>query len=350
MKKILKQVNFSKIFLAISIIIAITTVIFLYREHYHQDFIRIDAITDVLKYTKKTDLVIFDIDWTLITNLSKDEAGNVIGWSNRSYFYALDKYVIDSMLQKHGSQIRQAVRQAGVNASDTRVNETFRNYLMHVAFPANIFHQYIAPHQISVPVENETIAVLKKLQEQQVPVLLYTSRGWHDNVRTEKELAQARIIINKDAIYNKQLVVEPQHNMERGFGFANGILYWIRNKSYTGPQDFSKGPVLLMFFDEINYHPKKIVFVDDMKERITGLKTLFKAHDIDATVLWYRGIEKQQKPIHELSKPDLQVLNSYLPKDWQNLAFDLQKTVNFIANKLTEKNIKAVDTALPVKF
>ena len=335
--KTLKHATFSKIFLITSAIIAVTALIFIYKGHYRQDFIRIDSISNVLKYTEKTDLVIFDIDWTLITNLSKDKAGNVIDWSDRSYFYALDKYVIDSMLQKHGLQIRQAVHQAGVNTSDTRVNKTFSDYLINVAFPANIFHQYIAPHQISVPVENDTVSVLKKLQEQRVPVLLYTSRGWHDNVRTEKELTQARIIINKDAIYNKQLTVEPQQSMERGFGFANGILYWIRNKSYTGPQDSSKGPVLLMFLDKINYHPKKIVLVDDMKERITGLKLLLKAHGINATVLWYHGIEKRQKPIHELSKSDLQVLNSYLPKDWQHLAFDLQEAVNFIANKLTGK-------------
>jgi len=207
-----------------------------------QDIIEINDIADVLKYTKNVDLVVSDIDATLLLFISKDETSN------------------------HKS-----------------------NWLSNF-FPA-LFDK--PSRFIPSSVEQETPYVIETLRAQGIPLLLYTARSWRVRDLTEKQLFKAGIVIDKNAVYNKQLVVQPGKYVERGFGFENGILYWIRNKKYTGQPDKSKGPLLLQFFNTINYHPKKIIFIDDTKERIDGLAQLLKKQGIEATVLWYHGAKKR---------------------------------------------------------
>ena len=101
-----------------------------------------------------------------------------------------------------------------------------------------------------------------------------------------------------------------------------------------GKKNASKAPILLKFFETINYQPKQIIIIDDLKDRINDLKQLFKSKSIDATVLWYRGIEKRSKPIDQLSETDLKILNHYFPEGWQYLSFDQNKAIDHIIEQL----------------
>lgn len=333
-----------KVYTVAIAIVLITASALFYHRYFCSDLIKIQSITQVLKYTPKADLVVFDIDQTLIRTISKDYLGNTIDWGNLNYVPAIIKYASNATIQKYGARIIQAVHRAGVNASDKRINKAFGSYIEQMYQDFNIW-QYLSPTMIAMPVERQTISVIEQLKAQHKPILLYTAREWEEQAATENDLKHAGIIIDKNAVYSEKLVVQPKQDEQRGFGFEQGILSWIKNKTYNGSRNGGKGPILLEFLDAINVHPKNLVFVDDTKERIENLKPLLKAHGIDATVLWYRAAKKQTRPINQLSQADLHVLNSYLPRDWQYLPVDIQQAANFVIERLEGKAVQNINLA-----
>lgn len=336
-----------KIFVATGTIAILAGSAVLFHTHSHADLIRIDEIRHVLNYAQNADLVVFDIDWTLITAISQDSEGNTIDWSNTHYFDAIDTNATNANLQKYTQDVIQTVKKANINVDESRVKKAFAYYLKHfiIRHGPDLWDKYIWPHATTITVEPETILAIKQLTDLHIPIVLYTSRQWEERSETERQLHQAGVKFNRITVFDKQLIMKPHPEEPRGFGFDNGILYWIKNASYKGHRDASKGPVLLKFLDAINLHPKKIVFVDDTKERIQNIASLLKSRAINSSVLWYRGIEKRIKPIKELSAADLHVLNTYLPHDWQYeyATFDLHKACTFVIDSLQGNSIQTAN-------
>lgn len=314
--------------------------IFFYHQHIYSNVREITTITDVLNYANNADLVVFDIDSTLIVPISEDKEKNRIDWGNTNYLEAIKPHSVTATVEKYLPEIIEDVRKDCDAAPNSGIQALFTDFIENKAQwnQIELWEKFVWPQAFAEPVENETAHVIKALENKKIPVFLYTASEWDQRAIKEKELAEAGIVFKRDAIYKKTFVAQPKNNEPRGFGFENGVLYWLKNKSYVGTKIKSKGPILLKFFDAINYHPKKIVVVDDMLERIDTISSLFKKQGIKATVLWYRGIEKRIKKIDTLSAADLKVLNYYLPNGWQYPSFNTADAVAYILKKLGEKH------------
>lgn len=343
-----KRLNFLRNARLIAASVAITALAFgvyaLKSWCFRPDPIEIESITRVLDYTKDADLVIFDIDGTLITWISRDDEGNQIDWGKKDYFGLVTKYAVDPLVHTYKDVVLKAVAQGGRRVDEARVEKALREYFERQCALPVLWKKYIYPRSVVVLVQKEALAVIDVLKKQHIPVMLYTSRKIEDQQLTEKELAQAGFVFNSGDVYNKSFIVQPSADEHYGFAFANGILYWVKNYAFHGPQMDSKTSILVKFFDKINYHPKKLVFVDDMKVRIHDMRCVLKKAGIEASVLWYHLPEDASDQVKKLTESDLRVINFYLPRGWDKPVFDVRDAVAFITRSLIGVDAKKTQT------
>lgn len=109
------------------------------------------------------------------------------------------------------------------------------------------------------PVESITPQVIKELQERGVTVIALTARSLDLTYRTISQLDHIGITF---------AVKGPRH-CPIIYGTGKPALY-IDGILFSG--NYKKGEVIAHWFDQINYHPKKVIFVDDLLHNIESVK------------------------------------------------------------------------------
>ena len=225
----------------------ITMLIFLFFSNSSALIIESNKLSTVLDYidTSLNTLVIFDIDNTLahpIAELSSDE------W----FCYLIDK----KMAQGH-------------------------DYLtsIYYALPAAYYAQFYTPLE---PTEPGIPGLIKDLIDRGVAVIALSTRSIFIAERTLDQLDNIHITFFAPNIDPHDLVLPMPHPCF----YKNGILFGGNN---------NKGEVLKCFFDIMNYHPEKVIFIDDKLKYLMAVENALTGHDIVFCGIRYSGCDERVK-------------------------------------------------------
>lgn len=156
-------------------------------------------------------------------------------------------------------------------------------------------------HLTSVQVVEEgTPEIVNEMQKNGVVVMGLTTQGLALATRTVMQLESLNIHLSTTA---------PSHQDHYFMNGKNGVLY---REGILFTSGTPKGKALLAFLDIIDYHPKKIVFINDKKTHLEDVENALTIEGIEFTGLRY-------------SYSDQRVLN-YNPEiadiQWTHSTFD----------------------------
>ena len=216
------------------------------------------SITDIYQHIApeeyhKDTLLVFDIDNTLAT---KPTDFNSDHW-------------VDAMAQRNVSE--------GCSFSDA----------FYAVLP--IYYQ-VQMHTWLTPVEKETVTVLKDLQAKGLTIISLTARDLYIAYRTLEQLAQIDISFTNSS---PQKIVTP-------YGAPRPALY-LEGIIFCGGAN--KGEVLSHWLDQTNYHPQKIIFVDDKLKNIHTVKQAIQTRTSPFIGIRYGHLDERVKNI-DLAQTD----------------------------------------------
>jgi phosphoglycolate phosphatase-like HAD superfamily hydrolase len=191
-------------------------------------------ITDIYTYIKPNEynkdlLVIFDIDNTIATTptpLGSDQ-----------WFYAMKKGFVET-----GKSDQEAID--------------------------HLLPQYIHIQRNTwlIPVEKDTVSVIHTLQEKGVSVIALTARSLELAHRTIEQLHHMDIYFTKTDPYECPIAYD---NKKPGI-YIDGIIF-------SGNHD--KGEMLVHWFKQSNYRPKKVIFIDDKLKNLHSVEKALHNRD-----------------------------------------------------------------------
>lgn len=138
--------------------------------------------------------------------------------------------------------------------------------------------------------EPMTAQVIKQLQKQNIPVFAFTSRGRHEwyssqveavDLLTEKLLRQIEIDFSKTSLPTSLTALDSEFSEF----FHEGIIY--------ATNAFEKGDILLKLLDKTQYHPPKIVFIDDKADSLKTVESAMEEIGIPFTGYAYSRTAKE---------------------------------------------------------
>lgn len=209
----------------------------------HAEIIEIDKIDAVRPYiTSQEDLVLFDIDDTLITNP-----------------FSLGTPAWRSWVKPKLPKTEGFVLYDGLT----------------------LFIAQNAPYKA---VEESTPSLIHDLQSQNISVFAFTARGrsqWYTtdiegvDLFTHQQLKDVGINFKNSFIPDALQLLEPTY-------FYNGIIF---------AQHIKKGDLLKHIFKDLHYNPHCIIFVDDKLEQVQSVEAALKDLKIPFIGFWYRHTE-----------------------------------------------------------
>ncbi|MCP5469997.1 MAG: DUF2608 domain-containing protein [Chlamydiales bacterium] len=182
----------------------------------------VNRFEEIKKYATADTLVILDIDNTLI--MPKQELG-----SDQWFRYRLDHY------RKQGKSYPEA---------------------LELALPEWEAVQNITDVQL---VEPETAQVITELQSKHIRVMGLTTRGLALAMRTVQQLRSVGIDLAVSAPTSEEIPLLNPHAIL----FRRGILFTAGTH---------KGKGLQKLFNELNFHPKRILFINDKRGNLRQLE------------------------------------------------------------------------------
>lgn len=189
----------------------------------NSQIIESDTIAEVLNHIEDQDtLVVFDIDNTLAApqqELGSDE------WFN---------FMIQEKMAE-GFDFTQAA---------------------NIILPTYFHIQF---HISLLPIEEQSSEILYDLIQRGIPTMALTARSIYVANRTHEQLNQINIAFSMPHAQSQELAL----SMPKPCIYKHGILFSDQN---------DKGETLLCFLDNINYHPKKIIFVDDKFKNLRAVE------------------------------------------------------------------------------
>ena len=186
-----------------------------------------NKIEDIYTYLKPDDynaktLIIFDIDNTLLK--TKSHLGS------DQWFYATVHY--------HENK--------GMSHQDA-INATLP-HLLQIMF-----------HSWMLPVEPATVKIVNNLQKRGTTVIALTARSLDLTYRTIEQLDHVGI----------HFIGKGPAKCPIKYGSAQPALY-INGIIFCG--NYDKGEVLAYWLTQINYHPRKVIFIDDKMKNIKSVE------------------------------------------------------------------------------
>ena len=100
------------------------------------------------------------------------------------------------------------------------------------------------------PVQKETVKMIHFLQESGIAVIALTARAFGIIDRTLEQLTYLDINFSHSSLSAETI----DFKLKNVAHYCNGIVFCGQN---------DKGKLLIKFFELINYHPRKVIFVDD---------------------------------------------------------------------------------------
>lgn len=165
------------------------------------------------------------------------------------------------------------------------VRKTLPPYSGFVLFDALTL--YIAKHAPYKAVEPTTARLISDFQESGVTAFGFTARGrseWYTTTLegvdrfTHRQLAQVGIDFKRTPVPEELKSLKPDY-------FFNGIIF---------SKHIPKGDLLQILFQELNYTPSLILFVDDKLEQVKSVEEALKEAGIPFIGFWYRRAEKDR--------------------------------------------------------
>ena len=249
-----------KLFLLLILFITITTIIL------DAKIIEIKNISEVSNYAKdENTLVVLDIDNTIL------EPDNNDGYGSDQWFSALVKNKTDK----------------GFNTISA----------IEMALP-----KYFKAHKtIKVkPVEeNETLKIIKQLQNQKIPVMALTARSFPMIDTTFRQFKKMNIDLTQTALSNQTINFK---KFKFPAKYNKGILFIGNN---------NKGKLLKTYLSTVSFEPSKIVMIDDKEHHLKKIETEFKGTKTSFIGLRYAFLDAKVKnfvlktsetPINMISK------------------------------------------------
>ncbi|MBI2812041.1 MAG: DUF2608 domain-containing protein [Candidatus Melainabacteria bacterium] len=189
----------------------------------------------------------------------------------------LDDTLTDSSLSLGSSAWRHWLKERSQGQKDPATQILLHDY-----------YTYIAAKRVPVkPVEMDTPATVAALQEKGAIILCYTSRGRNQWYSTR--------IAGIDQLSKEQLA-------SIGISFAasthpqvfTSLPIYVDGILFGSLKSREKGDLLKEIFQNSNYSPKKVVFIDDKQEQVQSVDKAMGEMGIPCTAFWYRLIEKNQ--------------------------------------------------------
>jgi hypothetical protein len=210
------------------------------------EIVEIDHLDDIRPYiVQQEDLVLFDIDDTLITN---------------------------------PISLGSPPWRAWVKSKIPPYNLGFTLY--------DALTLFIAKNTSYRTVETSTVQLISDLQANGIPVFAFTARGrsqWYTtdiegvDQLTHEQLNRVGIDFSRTVIPIELEDLEPTY-------FYKGIIF---------AQHIKKGDLLKHLFKDLNFHPSCIIFVDDKLDQVQSVETAAQEAGIPFMGFWYRGAEFQ---------------------------------------------------------
>lgn len=130
-----------------------------------------------------------------------------------------------------------------------------------------------------IPVEPETVDVIRQLQTRGFSVIGLTARGTELISSTQKQLNNIGVNFDLTKIAPHNLIIP----MTRGNAiFEHGILF-------CGPNN--KGDALKALLDAVAYKPTKIVFIDDKEHHLKSVMNMAQQRGIDFVGIRYSHLD-----------------------------------------------------------
>ncbi len=152
-----------------------------------------------------------------------------------------------------------------------------------------IYHQ-VQVRTWLIPVEQETVSVVKDLQEKGLTVIALTARGVYLAYRTFEQLEQLGIYFSKSC---PQKIAAP-------YGAPQPALY-LEGIIFCG--GMNKGDVLLHWLNQMDYTPQKIIFVDDKLKNINSVEQAMRTTTSPFIGIRYGHLDERVKNI-DLTQTD----------------------------------------------
>lgn len=142
------------------------------------------------------------------------------------------------------------------------------------------------------PVENDFPRIVKELQEESVPVFVFTARGkkkWYSteiqgiDTLTDTQLQQAGYSFQDSILPSEWQNLDPAI-------YGNGVLY-------TSP--IKKGVFLKNLLESTGYRPAKIVFIDDKRDQLESVEKAAEELGIPYIGFWYTRADKEHQNFNE---------------------------------------------------
>jgi hypothetical protein len=217
-------------------------IIFFVITKIYPEIIEIKNIIEINEYLKKADLVIFDIDNTIL------EKSQTLG-SDQWFDFMVEKYIKD-----------------GMSVEDAFYKVQLFWYEIEAITKVNL-------------VEEEIKTIIARLQKNNVKVIGLTTRGFDLSFSAIRQLDSLSVDLQKTAPL-KNNIASDELFYRKGIIFANGI---------------DKGMVLDRFCKKINFAPKFIIFVDDKKKNLLALENYCSKNKIGFLGFRYGYLDEKRK-------------------------------------------------------
>lgn len=173
--------------------------------------------------------------------------------------------------------------------SDSWAKEVIQKEMQMTGLSKQAVYDYFVPkwHKIllSSPVkaiEPITSEVIAALQDKEVPMIGLTARYIEMAYPTHNALHSIGIDLAKSTIYATDIEIEGGYASK----FIDGVVFvGLKN---------DKGQTLLRFLDQINYQPKRVVFVDDKLPNVQSVEQAMQTRQIPFTGMHYTAACSKQ--------------------------------------------------------
>lgn len=152
-----------------------------------------------------------------------------------------------------------------------------------------------APERVIV--EKETPVMIKQMQDRGIKVVALTAlpTDIFGFLYTEKwRVHQLRDLGIDFSVafpqWNIKMLDAFAHAKDKAPSYYDGIIF---------SKNFSKGEVLRAFFAESGFYPKKVIFVDDLKENLESVERELIGFDVEIQSYHYNGAKSYYKTVNE---------------------------------------------------
>ncbi len=290
-----------------------------------------NTIRDVAKYADQNDLIVFDIDLTLLKeNLKIDTNDNPI---NSSLYRLMSDYITDHYYNENIYQIIKSIKAKKPEYDNNEfIIKEFKEYLRPIVNEKMVLLWNLVEQNISyIPMEKNIPNFINSLHEKNIKTMAFTAREWKVRKFTSNNLSNAGINLDKISIYDKTIEEAPVKN-QYGYGYENNILYLIRGKDFT--KATQKGSVIIKFFKKINYKPEKVIFIDNRLDNVQDVVSSLNQFGIKIIGIWYKFGGYEDFP--KLKQQDFDFIEKYAGKNWWQIKINAKKAKYQILEKINK--------------